>query len=70
MAKSLFDKAKKAAPAKADKKDEKVRIKIEDPDFFDNVKKLEELQDQMKKLFFLLLFHHHMFHVIPLHELH
>ena len=48
MAKSLFDKAKKAAPAKADKKDEKVRIKIEDPDFFDNVKKLEELQDQMK----------------------
>ncbi len=46
--KNLFDKAKKSAPAKASKKDEKVRINIEDPTFFEKVEKLENLQDQMK----------------------
>jgi hypothetical protein len=46
---NLFNKAKKAAPAKDTKgKDEKVRIKIEDPSFFDKVQKLEVLNDQMK----------------------
>ncbi len=49
MAKGLFDKAKKAAPAKTTKgKDEKVRIKIEDSSFFDKIEKLESLQDRMK----------------------
>jgi hypothetical protein len=49
MAKSLFDKAKKAAPAKTTKaKEQKVRLTVEDVNFFTNVQKLEELQDQMK----------------------
>ena len=49
MAKGLFDKAKKAAPAKAKKaKDEKTRIRIEDPSFFDQIEKLEKLQDIIK----------------------
>lgn len=49
MAKSLFDKAKKAAPAKTTKaKEQKVRLTVEDANFFTNVQKLEELQDQMK----------------------
>lgn len=49
MAKSLFDKAKKAAPAKTTKaKEQKVRLTVEDANFFANVQKLEELQDQMK----------------------
>jgi len=45
---SLFSKAKKAAPATKAKKDQKVRISVEDPNFFDNVQKLEALNDQMK----------------------
>lgn len=46
---NLFKKAKVAAPAKTVKgKDEKVRIKIEDPSFFDKVTKLEGLNDRMK----------------------
>lgn len=46
---NLFNKAKKAAPVKDTKgKDEKVRIKIEDPSFFDKIQKLESLNDQMK----------------------
>lgn len=49
MAKSLFDKAKKAAPAKTTKaKEQKVRLTVEVANFFENVQKLEELQDQMK----------------------
>ena len=49
MAKSLFDKAKKAAPSKTTKaKEQKVRLTVEDVNFFTNVQKLEELQDQMK----------------------
>lgn len=49
MAKNLFAKAKSAAPAKTPKaKDEKPRIKIEDPAFFDKIQKLEQLNDQMK----------------------
>ena len=44
---SLFDKAKKSAPAKTGK-DEKVRISIEDASFFDKVSKLEQLNDTMK----------------------
>ena len=46
---NLFAKAAKSAPAKTTKaKDEKVRIKIEDPNFFDKIEKLEQLQDTMK----------------------
>ena len=46
---SLFDKAKKSAPAKkVAAKDEKVRIRIEDATFFDKVEKLEQLNDTMK----------------------
>jgi hypothetical protein len=48
MAKSLFEKAKKAAPVKTSKKDDKVRISIEDPTFFEKIEKLESLQDQLK----------------------
>lgn len=45
---NLFTKAKKSAPAKAKGKDEKVRIRVSDPSFFDKVSKLEALNDQMK----------------------
>ena len=46
---NLFAKAAKSAPVKTTKaKDEKVRIKIEDPNFFDKIEKLEQLQDTMK----------------------
>lgn len=49
MAGSLFSKAKKAAPAKTSKaKEQKVRIPVEDPDFFEKVSKLEDLNDTMK----------------------
>ena len=47
---SLFAKAKTQAPAKTTKgKDEKVRIKIEDPSFFTKVEKLEQLLDSQKR---------------------
>jgi hypothetical protein len=46
---NLFAKAKKTAPAKTSKaKEQKVRLTVEDANFFSNVQKLEELQDQMK----------------------
>ena len=46
---NLFAKAKKAAPVKTTKaKDEKVRLTVDDPKFFENVQKLEELNDTMK----------------------
>lgn len=45
---SLFDKAKKAAPKKPAKKDDKVRIFLDDPTFFDKVEKLEKLNDDIK----------------------
>ena len=49
MAGSLFSKAKKAAPAKPAKaKEQKVRIPVEDPEFFEKVSKLEDLQDMIK----------------------
>ena len=49
MATNLFSKAKKAAPAKkTTAKDKKVRIVVEDPDFFEKVEKLEELQGTLK----------------------
>ena len=47
---SLFTKAKTAAPKKVTAgKDEKVRIKIEDPSFFNKVEKLEQLLDSQKR---------------------
>lgn len=50
MASNLFAKAKKEAPAKTTKaKDEKVRIRVEDANFFDNVAKASALQDNMKR---------------------
>lgn len=47
---NLFKKAaEKAAPAKkVSAKDKKVRIVVEDPDFFEKVEKLEELQGTLK----------------------
>lgn len=49
MATNLFNKAKKVAPVKAAAKDNKTRITIEDPSFFDSIQKLEVLQDNMKR---------------------
>jgi len=49
MAKNLFAAAKKAAPVKTAKgKDEKTRLRVEDPSFFDKISKLEQLNDTMK----------------------
>lgn len=45
---NLFTKAAKSAPKKVKGKDEKVRIRVSDPSFFDKVSKLEALNDQMK----------------------
>ena len=46
---NLFKKAASKSSAEPKKaKDEKVRIKIEDPSFFDKVQKLEVLNDSMK----------------------
>jgi hypothetical protein len=46
--KNLFSKAKTTAPKTAAKKDEKVRINLNDPDFFTKIYKLEILQDRMR----------------------
>lgn len=50
---SLFAKAKKQAPAKTAKKDDKIRIRIQDTDqavdVFDKIQKLSVLQDNMKR---------------------
>lgn len=49
MATNLFAKAKSTATSKTtDKKDSKVRIRIEGPEFFEKVQTLESLQDRMK----------------------
>lgn len=46
---SLFDKAKKAAPAKTTaSKDKKIRLQVTDPTFFSKVEKLEQINDRMK----------------------
>lgn len=49
MSTNLFNKAKKTAPVKATAKDTKVRIRIENEDFFGNVARLSQLQDNMKR---------------------
>ena len=49
MATNLFAKAKKAAPAKPAAKDSKLRIRIENEEFFGNVARLSQLQDNMKR---------------------
>ena len=50
MAGNLFKAAKSTAVAKTTKaKDEKVRITVKDPDFFDKVQCLEVLQENMKR---------------------
>jgi hypothetical protein len=45
---SLFDKAKKVAPKKTAKKDDKVRVRLDNPDFFEKIEKLEQLNDTLK----------------------
>jgi hypothetical protein len=50
MAKNLFDKAKQVTSTKKSSKDQKVRITVEDPSFYDKVEKLEELQEVMKSV--------------------
>lgn len=45
---NLFDKAKKSAPKTKAAKDEKVRIKIKDPSFYDKIENLENIQDMIK----------------------
>jgi hypothetical protein len=45
---NLFNKAKTTAPKTAAKKDDKVRVNLNDPEFFTKVYKLEILQDRMK----------------------
>jgi hypothetical protein len=46
---NLFAKAKKAAPAKTTSvKDKKIRLQVTDPNFFQKVEKLEQLNDRMK----------------------
>jgi hypothetical protein len=46
--KNLFSKAKATAPKTSAKKDEKVRINLNDSDFFNKVSMLESIQDRMK----------------------
>jgi len=47
---NLFNKAKATAPAKETKdKDQKTRIKVSDEGFFDKIKKLSELTENMKR---------------------
>jgi hypothetical protein len=47
---NLFNKAKKSATPKTTKaKDEKVRVKVKDSDFFSKIKELEQLQENMKR---------------------
>jgi hypothetical protein len=45
---NLFKKAQEKPTVKAKAKDQKVRISIEDPSFYDKIERLEELQDVMK----------------------
>lgn len=45
---NLFNKAKTTAPKTSAKKDDKVRVNLNDPEFFTKVYKLEILQDRMK----------------------
>ena len=46
---SLFQKAKKTAAKTATaKKDDKVRVNVEDPTFFDKIAKVQDLQDVIK----------------------
>ena len=46
---NLFQKAKKAAPAKTTSaKDKKIRLQVTDPTFFSKVEKLEQLNDTLK----------------------
>jgi hypothetical protein len=50
MPTNLFAKAKKTAAPKTTKaKEEKLRIKVKDPDFFGKIERLEQLQENMKR---------------------
>lgn len=47
---NLFTQAKKSAAPKASKaKEEKLRIKVKDADFFEKIERLEKLQENMKR---------------------
>lgn len=47
---NLFAKAKKTAAPKVSKaKEEKLRIRVKDADFFDKIERLEQLQENMKR---------------------
>ena len=46
--KNLFSKAKSTAPKTSAKKDEKVRINLNDLDFFNKISTLETIQERMK----------------------
>jgi len=47
---NLFNKAKTTATSKStSKKDDKVRVRVQDQDFFDKIKMLESLNDNMKR---------------------
>lgn len=47
---NLFTQAKKSATPKASKaKEEKLRIKVKDADFFEKIERLEKLQENMKR---------------------
>jgi hypothetical protein len=49
MSKNLFDGAKKQTSIKTTKiKEEKTKIEIEDPEFFEKIKNLEEIQSKIK----------------------
>lgn len=48
MAKNLFKKAKDTAPKTSKAKDEKVRVRVKDEDFFSKISQLELLQERMK----------------------
>jgi hypothetical protein len=50
MAENLFTKARKSAAPKATKaKEEKLRIKVKDADFFEKITRLETLQENLKR---------------------
>jgi len=47
---NLFNKARATATSKStSKKDDKVRVRVQDQDFFDKIKMLESLNDNMKR---------------------
>lgn len=46
--KNLFAKAKQAAPTKTETKDNKIRLTVDNPEFFNKVQRFEQLNDTIK----------------------